>query len=233
MKIFVFQCPRGTWQSQTPICFPTVKQGLNLEKETGIKTFTRWAQCQKPIGGIYFTKKWKAETFQPGSEFDNFKPRLKSSILKCFSCLNGSFLTGNDWGLLKEEVKTYLMEPRPTFSLSYFHGKDWADKCRFELYSLYFVAALPRLISTILFSAAGRRIADKIKRWGHNRNSKQERTISPRVPYLVAEDDEGPRKSAAWALNMPAWQRLYTCQRIPKHQTVLARARVCGRSIAK
>ncbi len=34
----------------------------------------------KAIGDIYFTKKWRAETLQPGLEFDNFKPQLKSGI---------------------------------------------------------------------------------------------------------------------------------------------------------
>jgi hypothetical protein len=38
--------------------------------------------------------KWRAETPQPGLEFDNFKPRLKSGIFKCISWLNGSFFGG-------------------------------------------------------------------------------------------------------------------------------------------
>jgi hypothetical protein len=53
------------------------------------KHFSDWAQCQKAIGEIYFTKKWKAETLQLGLEFVNFKPRLKYSIFKCISWLNG------------------------------------------------------------------------------------------------------------------------------------------------
>jgi hypothetical protein len=51
-----------------------------------------WAQCQEAIGGIYFTKKWRAETLQSGLEFDNFKPRLESGIFDCIFWLNGSFL---------------------------------------------------------------------------------------------------------------------------------------------
>ncbi len=58
------------------------------------KHLSEWAWCQKAIGGFYFTKKRRAETLQPGSEFDNFKPRLKSSIFKFISWLNGSFLGG-------------------------------------------------------------------------------------------------------------------------------------------
>ncbi len=52
------------------------------------KHLSEWAQCQKVLGGIYFTKKWRAETLQPGLEFDNFKPRLKSGIFKCIFWLN-------------------------------------------------------------------------------------------------------------------------------------------------
>ncbi len=36
-------------------------------------------------------KKWRAGTPQPGFQFDNLKPRLKSGIFKCISWLNGSF----------------------------------------------------------------------------------------------------------------------------------------------
>ncbi len=69
-------------------------------RETGVnpeirswkkKHSTEWAQCQEAIGGIYFTKKWRAETLQPGSEFDGFEPRLKSGIFKCTSWVKGSF----------------------------------------------------------------------------------------------------------------------------------------------
>jgi hypothetical protein len=42
------------------------------------KHLSDWAGCQKAIGGIYFTKKWKAETLQTGWGFDNFKPRIKA-----------------------------------------------------------------------------------------------------------------------------------------------------------
>jgi hypothetical protein len=50
----------------------------------------RW----KVVGGIYFTNKWRVETLQPGLEFDNFKPLLKSGIFKCISWLNGSCFEG-------------------------------------------------------------------------------------------------------------------------------------------
>jgi hypothetical protein len=50
---------------------------------------SEWARCQEAIGGIYFTKTWRAETLEPGLEVDNFKPRLESGIFKCISWLNG------------------------------------------------------------------------------------------------------------------------------------------------
>jgi hypothetical protein len=46
-------------------------------------------------GGIYFTKKRRAETLQPGLEFDNFKPQLNSGIFKCICWLNGSLWSGD------------------------------------------------------------------------------------------------------------------------------------------
>ncbi len=48
----------------------------------------------KPVGSIYFTKKFRAETLQPVLEFDNFKPRLKSSFFRCIFRLNGSLFGG-------------------------------------------------------------------------------------------------------------------------------------------
>jgi hypothetical protein len=55
--------------------------------------------------------KSRAETSQPGSEFDNFNPRLKSGIFKCISWLNGSFFGGDDWSFLKEALNTCLIAP--------------------------------------------------------------------------------------------------------------------------
>ncbi len=107
----VFQCPQVAWQFQTPYCFPAVKQGLILEEEAEKKHLSEWAQRQKAIGGIYFTKKWRTETLQPGLGFDNFKPWLESNIFKCISCLNGLFFGGDVRGFLKEGVRTYLMAP--------------------------------------------------------------------------------------------------------------------------
>ncbi len=81
-------------------CVTISNPDLPSSSETGVNPGIRswkehlseWARCQEAIGGIYFTKKWRAETLQPGLEFDNFKPRLKISIFKCISWLNGLFL---------------------------------------------------------------------------------------------------------------------------------------------
>jgi hypothetical protein len=54
------------------------------------KHLSDWVRCQKAIGGVYFTNMWRAETLQPGLEFNNFKPRLEGGIFKCISWLNGS-----------------------------------------------------------------------------------------------------------------------------------------------
>ncbi len=85
--------------------------GINSGTRSWTNHLTEWAQCQKVIGGIYFTKKGRAETLQLGLEFDNFKPGLKSCIFKCISRINGSFFVGDDRGFLKEESKTHLMAP--------------------------------------------------------------------------------------------------------------------------
>jgi hypothetical protein len=59
--------------------------------------------------GIDFTKKWRAETLQPGLDLDNFKPRLTSGILNCISWLNSSIFGANDCSFLNDGVKAYLM----------------------------------------------------------------------------------------------------------------------------
>ncbi len=64
--------------------------GVNLGIRSWKKHLSEWARCQKAIGGIYFTKQWRAETLQPGLEFDNFIPWLESCMFKCISWLNGS-----------------------------------------------------------------------------------------------------------------------------------------------
>ncbi len=68
--------------------------GVNFGIRSWKKHFSEWAWCQKAIGGIYSTKKWRAETLQPGLEFDYFKPWLESGFFKCISWLNGSIFGG-------------------------------------------------------------------------------------------------------------------------------------------
>jgi hypothetical protein len=123
MKTVVFQCPRFGRQFHIPICFPAVKQGSNSGIKSWKEILSGWARCQKANGVIYFTRKWRAETLQPGLEFDIFKPRLRSGIFKCISWLNGPYFGGDDQSFLKEGVKTYQMAPisplnSPNFFLS-------------------------------------------------------------------------------------------------------------------
>jgi hypothetical protein len=66
--------------------------GVHLGIRGWKKQLFEWARRQKAIGGIYVMKKWRAETLQTGSEFDQFQPWLNSGIFKCISWPNGSFL---------------------------------------------------------------------------------------------------------------------------------------------
>ncbi len=52
------------------------------------KTWKTQENIRKLENGVYFKKTWSAETLQPGLEYDNFKPRLKSRIFKGISFLN-------------------------------------------------------------------------------------------------------------------------------------------------
>jgi hypothetical protein len=45
------------------------------------------------------------------NKFDNFKLWLRHCISKCISLLGGLLFVGDDWGFLKEVVKTYLLTP--------------------------------------------------------------------------------------------------------------------------
>jgi hypothetical protein len=65
--------------------------GVNPDMRSWKKHSSEWARCQKAIGGIYYTKEWRAETLQPGLEFDNFKPQLESSVFKCIIWPSGLF----------------------------------------------------------------------------------------------------------------------------------------------
>jgi hypothetical protein len=70
--------------------------------ETGVDPGTRsWKKStylneldvRKPLV-VSISQTRRAETLQPGLEFDNFKPPLESSIFECISWLNGSFFWG-------------------------------------------------------------------------------------------------------------------------------------------
>jgi hypothetical protein len=115
--------------SVTASCVTISNPDLLSSNETGVnpgirswkKCLSEWARCQKAIGDIYFTKKWRAETLQPGLEFDNFKPRLKAVSSKASLGWMVRSLGGDDRGFPKEEVKTYLMAPMSPLYLPSFH----------------------------------------------------------------------------------------------------------------
>jgi hypothetical protein len=111
VKIIVFWILRVAWKVQILIRFPAMKPGLLILKYEAEKNrLSYWARFQKAIGGIYFAMRWRAETLQPGLEFEIIKPRLESGIFKYISWLNALvFFGGDDRGFLKEGVETYLI----------------------------------------------------------------------------------------------------------------------------
>jgi hypothetical protein len=116
-NILDYRCEGGRSQASpswvtiwNPNSLSSSETGVNPGIRSREKHTSDWAKSQKAIGGIYVTKKWRAETLQPGMEFDIFKPQLKSSIFNCVSQLNGPFFSwGDSLGFLGEGVKIYLM----------------------------------------------------------------------------------------------------------------------------
>ncbi len=92
-----------------------MKQGFILDKKLK-KGLSEGTPCKKSIGGICFTKKWRAETSQvsqPGFKFDSFKPQLKSGIFISISWPNRPFFVGLWSGFfLNEGILTYFLTPR-------------------------------------------------------------------------------------------------------------------------
>ncbi len=110
---------------------------------------SEWARCQKASDGIYFTKKRRAETLQPGLDFDNFKPWLKSGIFKCISWLNGSFFRGW-WSGFSERVSQGLSnDTNITSSLSnvFFclHISLWLSQAHYQNFLWSDLIGLKRL----------------------------------------------------------------------------------------
>ncbi len=64
-----------------------------------------WARCQKAIGGIYFTKKQRAETLQPRFRIWQFiKPGLIAVSSNASPGWTVRFFGGDDLGFLKERI---------------------------------------------------------------------------------------------------------------------------------
>ncbi len=80
-----YRCEDGRFQVSTSCETISIPKSLS-SNETGVnagirswkKHSSEWAWCQRAMGGIYSTKKWRADTPQRGLEFGNFKPRLKT-----------------------------------------------------------------------------------------------------------------------------------------------------------
>jgi hypothetical protein len=122
-----------------PHLLSSSETGVNPGIRSWKKHLSEWARCQKATGGIYFTKKWWAETLQPGLEFDNFKPRLKSGTVSSNASLGWTFrfFGGDDLGFLKEGVKTYLWHQSCLLNGQHFsvltsivYGDIWVDYLR-------------------------------------------------------------------------------------------------------
>ncbi len=103
------RCEEGRFQvsaSFVTISNPDSLSSCETGVDPGIRSWRKhssdWARCQKAIGDIYFTKKGRAETLQPGLELDNFQRRLKSGIFKCISWLNSSFFLLGWWSRFSE-----------------------------------------------------------------------------------------------------------------------------------
>jgi hypothetical protein len=95
---------------ENPDSFTRSGTWVNRGMRSWRKQFSDWARCQKALGGIYFTKKWRAEALQHGLEFlKKSDPGLKEVSLKCISSLNGSFFGDEGLGFLEEGVKTNLL----------------------------------------------------------------------------------------------------------------------------
>jgi hypothetical protein len=113
-----YRCEYGRFPASTScvtISNPDSFSSSGTKVDPGIRSLKRqlsdWTRYQEAICGIYFKNKWRAGALQPGLEFHNSKKkkRLKSGSFKCTSWLKGSFLGSDDWGFLKEGVKTCVM----------------------------------------------------------------------------------------------------------------------------
>ncbi len=69
-------------------------------------------QCQKTIGVIYVTQKWRYEIIQPGSEFSKLRPWLNIGIFKCISWLMDSSFGNDDRCFLGVNTYNYRHQSR-------------------------------------------------------------------------------------------------------------------------
>jgi hypothetical protein len=67
------------------------------------------AERPEAFGGLLFSNKCSIATLQPDSDLTSSNGILKLYMLECIIWLNGSFFSGDDWNIVKQEVNTYLM----------------------------------------------------------------------------------------------------------------------------
>jgi hypothetical protein len=72
-----------------------VKPGLILEQEAEKSTYLIELDARKPLV-VSISQRSEELIFYNLVLFDNFKPRIKSSIVKSISWLNGSFFGGEN-----------------------------------------------------------------------------------------------------------------------------------------
>jgi hypothetical protein len=134
--VFAWKSSKDSLQSCVTIANPDLlsssEAGVNPAVRSWKKHSSEWAWCQKAIGEIYFTKKWRAEHLQPGLEFDNIKPRLKSGTFKSISWLN-SLLIGGRWAktsvlssLEIEQRRLFRIRSKSSEHFSFVFAQNWA-----------------------------------------------------------------------------------------------------------
>ncbi len=168
-------------------CVTISNNALLSRSETGVnpgirrwkKHLSEWARCQKAIGGVYFTKKRRAETLQPWFRIWQFPIQARKWYLQ-MHLLDERFVffRGDDRGFVKEGVKTYLMAPLSPLNSSF---------C-LHIYSLYLG------VGPALWSAYG---------WMGHSHSLTDYEIETSYSCLkkIAEVTLRPVKWFTWCLN--------------------------------
>ncbi len=111
VKMVALRCPRVAWQNSIiQFAFKQWNRGWSWDMK--LKRALMWMSWMSESHWWYpFYNEVERTDSTTWFRVDNFKPRFRSGIFKCISWLNGSFFEGDELGLLKLGVKTYLMAP--------------------------------------------------------------------------------------------------------------------------